>query len=474
MGNILRKFVVIESQSKTYNDIYEDYRLLTIVVDTLANIKISECVDNDTGEITLNPYLSPSNLPSRHKKTDIIIAPDGRVAYPQSLYLVSKLRGEAAVKDTKSIAKALLMFTRYLDSTHYSQFDKNGKEIPPEYLSYKTLSKYEEEGAPWRFAEYLLANCRHANSIGDEGLALSTARTYMSAVIGFYKWMQKYGYITNDENHVLTHFTKVEVVNGVDHHDILAHTKSAMKREYEMSNIMKMFPKRDSTPADKKLKPMTFDHRELFEKYIEQLPAPFPLMFKLIVNVGLRIEEVTHFPAHDIGKDDYSDLDVVPIHITVTKGGEPRTVEIPIELYEELEQYKESKQREINKNKQKKLIDSGKLQSPTDYMFLSNRGKPYTENTLEKHFSSLRTLIQVEDVSWYYRVHDGRATFATHWLWKEHQSRGVDYNFLMDELAELMGHANTSTTQKYVIFMDKRDNQLSVAKRKNNKINGGW
>ncbi|MBA6253141.1 site-specific integrase [Colwellia sp. MB3u-55] len=465
---------MIESHPETYNDIYDDYRLLSIEVDTLANINISECVDNDTGEITLNPYLSPSNLTSRHKKTDIIIAPDGSVAYPQSLYLVSKLRGEAAVKDTKSIAKALLMFTRYLDSTHYSQFDEYGNEIPPEYLTYKTLSKYEEEGAPWLFAEYLLANCRHANSNGDESLALSTARTYMSAVIGFYKWMQKYGYIKNDENHLLTHFTKVEVINGVDQHDMLAHIKSALKREYEMSNIMKMFPKRDSTPADKKLKPMTFDHRELFEKYVDQLPKPFPLMFKLIISTGLRIEEVTHFPAHDIGKDDYSDLDVIPIHITVTKGDKPRTIEIPVELYEELEQYKESKQRERNLIKRNKLIESGAELDSTDYLFISNKGKPYTENTLEKHFSTLRTLIQKVDDSWYYRVHDGRSTFATHWLWKEHQSRGVDYNFLMDELAELMGHASTRTTQKYVFYMDKRDHQLSVAKRKNNKINGGW
>jgi len=148
------------------------------------------------------------------------------------------LRGEAAVKDTKSIAKALLMFTRYLDSTHHPQLDEDDNEIPPEYLNYKTLSKYEEEGAPWRFAEYLLANCRHANPIGDESLALSTARSYTNAVIGFYKWMQKYGYIKNDEKHVLTHFTKVEMVNDVNQHDMLAHTKSAMKREYEMSVVV--------------------------------------------------------------------------------------------------------------------------------------------------------------------------------------------------------------------------------------------
>ena len=66
------------------------------------------------------------------------------VLYPQPLYLVSKLRGEAAIKDTNSIAKALLMFTRYLYSTHYSQFDEDDNEIPPEYLTSNTLSKYEE------------------------------------------------------------------------------------------------------------------------------------------------------------------------------------------------------------------------------------------------------------------------------------------------------------------------------------------
>jgi len=462
---------VIKSQPETY--IYEDYQLLSIEVDTLANIKISEDVANDTGEITLAPYLSPSNRQSWHKRTDIITAPDGSVVYPQSLYLISKLRGEAAVKDTKSIAKALLMFTRFLDSTHYSQFDEDNIEIASEHLTYKTLSKYEEEGAPWRFAEYLLNNCRHANSKGDESLALSTAKTYMGAVIGFYKWMQKYGYIKNDENHVMSHFTKIEVFNGVNQHDMLAHTNSDMKRVYEMSNIMKMFPKTESTPPHKKLKPMTFNHRKLFEKYIEQLPKPFPLMLKLMISSGLRIEELTRFPAHDIGKGDYSDLDVVPVLITVTKFSKPRTVEIPVELYEELEQYKESKQRETSIIKRAKLIESGEELDSTDYLFVSNKGKPYTENTLEKHFSSLRTFIQEMDDSWYYRVHDLRSTYATHWLWKEHQSRCVEYNFLMDELAELMGHASTRITQKYVIFMDKRDHQLSVAKSKNNKINGG-
>jgi len=462
---------VIETQDEIHSEIFDDFRLLLINVDILAKLKLSENLDKDTGEVTLNTDLSPVN---NFKKTNIIIAPDGNVVYPQSLYLVSKLRGLGAVKDTSSIAKALLMFTRYLDSTHHTQLDEDGNEIPAEELTYKTLTKYEEEGAPWSFGEYLLANCRHQNSNGDEALSLNTARTYMGAVLGFYKWMQKFGYLKRDDDHIVSHYTEVEVDTGVYQHDMYAHTKSGTKRVYEMSNILKMFPRRDATPSDKKLKPMTLDQRTLFDKYIDKLPKPFSLMFKLVVDAGLRVTEVTHFPEYDIGDEDYSALDVVPIEITKTKGSKPRTIEVPIALYEELEQYKESEQRDKNLKKREQLIGSGKESDISDYLFLSNKGKQYSENTLEKHFSSLRLLIREADPSWYFRIHDGRSTFATHWLWDERKIRGVDYNVLIGDLAELMGHSCTSITQKYIDFMEKRGNQLSVAVRKNNKMNKGW
>ena len=81
---------------------------------------------------------------------------------------------------------------------------------------------------------------------------------------------------------------------------------------------------------------MHSEHSALFIEYVNSLPKATALIFRLCVEAGLRIDEAIHFPAHDIGKADYRDLDVVPIKITRTKGGKPRTVEIPIELYEEL------------------------------------------------------------------------------------------------------------------------------------------
>ncbi|ANQ17719.1 tyrosine-type recombinase/integrase [Vibrio natriegens] len=466
---------MIETHEEKYSDVYDDYLLLPIEVDTLAKLKISASINTESGEVTNSPYLSPSNLESHLKKTDIIIAPDGTIVYPQSLYLVSKLRGEEAVKDTGSIAKGLLAFTRYLDSTHYSQVDEDGNEISPKYITYKTLSKYEEEGAPWRFATFLLANCNNIEGAnGDEAFSLSTARSYMSAVIGFYKWMQKYGYIKNDDQNVVTHYTTGTVHQELDQHDMLAHTKSNYNRTYETSNIMKRFPKKENTPAHKKLKPIHPEHKALFNEHVNSLPKATSLIFRLCVEAGLRVDEAIHFPAHDIGKADYSDLDAVPIKITRTKFSKPRTVEIPIELYEELEIYKESNARLTNLNKRNEFIQSGEILDTVDYLFISNKGTPYSGNTLETHFSNLRKQIREVDSSWYYRIHDLRSTFATHWLWQESKKRSVNYDFLMEELATLMGHTSTSTTEKYIKFMNKFDEQLRVAMSKNNKINGGW
>ncbi|HCE5202941.1 TPA: site-specific integrase [Vibrio parahaemolyticus] len=466
---------MIETHEEKYSDVYDDYLLLPIEVDTLAKLKISESINTESGEVTSSPYLSPSNLESRLKKTDIIIAPDGTVVYPQSLYLVSKLRGEGKVKDTGSIAKGLLAFTRYLDSTHHYQTDEYGVEIPREYLTYKTLSRYEEEGAPWRFAQFLLANCNNIEGAnGDEAFSLSTARSYMSAVLGFYKWMQKNGYIKNDDQNIVTHYTTGTVHQGLNQHDMLAHTKSGANRTYETSNIMREFPKKENTPAHKKLKPMPPEHKALFNEHVTSLPKATGLIFRLCVEAGLRIDEAIHFPAHDIGNADYSDLDAVPVKITHTKGSKARTVEIPIELYEELEIHKESHAQLKNLNKRNELVQAGSEMDTIEYLFLSNKGEPYSANTLETHFSNFRKQIREVDSSWYYRIHDLRSTFATHWLWEESKERNVSYDYLMDELAVLMGHASTSTTEKYIKFMNKLDDQLKIAMSKNNKINGDW
>ncbi|MEZ9820313.1 tyrosine-type recombinase/integrase [Shewanella sp. 10N.286.45.A1] len=462
-------------QIKT-ESVIDDYRLLEIEVDTLAKLVITCQIHEATSEASLTPTLSPSNLKSRQRKTKIILDPNGAIVYPQSLYLVSRLSGQGKIKDTSSIAKALLAYSRFLDSTHFEQVDINGDVIPPEYLTYKSLTKHEEEGAPWRFAEFLLENTRHRNSEGTEAFALSTAKSYMNSVIGFYKWLQRFGYIKNDQNHVVTNFSRVTLKTDLNstQHDILSHIKSNRPRQIDMSHIMQIFPRADSTPSYKKLKPITIDHLYLFDKYIDDLPQPFSLMFRLAIKTGTRIGELCHFPAQQIGEIDASGLAVVPVQITVTKFNKPRIIEVPINIYEELEVYKFSQKRINNASMRSHLILSENILDSSDKLFLSNKGRTYSEKTLEKHFSTLRQSIREIDSSWYYRIHDLRSTYATNWLRNESKEREVGYDFLMNELASLMGHENTATTEKYVKLMNEVTSQHSAAKRKNNKFNGGW
>jgi integrase len=247
---------------------------------------------------------------------------------------------------------------------------------------------------------------------------------------------------------------------------------------------MQLFPKVESTEPHKKLKPMTIDDEAVFNEYISKLEAPFPLMFRLAKATGLRIYELATFPAEGIGELEPDDLSVVNFPISPengchTKYGKPRTLEIPTEMYNKLEVYFHSDERAMwlkkREEKYKKAVEDG---SPLDEfehepLFMSNRGMVYDRNTLECQFWDLRDEIRIHYPNWYYRPHDLRSTFGTKWLFSNAQYRGVSYDFLMDELADIMGHSSTSTTEKYTKFAKKKDSQIYVAKKKNNRIQKG-
>jgi hypothetical protein len=80
--------------NNTCLEIYDDCWLLPIEVNTLVKLKIIGSTDTESGEVALSATLEPSSLKQFIKKTNIIIGRNGLVVYPQSLYLISKLRGE--------------------------------------------------------------------------------------------------------------------------------------------------------------------------------------------------------------------------------------------------------------------------------------------------------------------------------------------------------------------------------------------
>ncbi|EGQ8307308.1 site-specific integrase [Vibrio parahaemolyticus] len=429
-----------------------EFRLIKTKLNTLN--KIQFVLQEDTSEII--PELATASHDQYIKEVQLILDPDGCLVYPQSLYIMSKLRGRNAVKNTKTHEQAMLLYTRWLNLVG---------------MSYTDLTEYEEEGAPWQFSTFLLENIRKVNPDGsttEAAYSVNTARAYMGVVLNFYSWLINNRYLPLSKDKVVCSFFDVKTNSGQPQHDILAHTNSGRGHYVQTNSILRRFPRTESTSTDKKLKPMTVEDEAIFDQYVNRLEKPFPLMFWLAKATGLRAYELATFPAAKISEFAYEVLEKVQFHISPdngchTKFSKPRTIEIPVDIFSELEAYYYSNERMENLEK---------CELYHEPLFPSNKGRPYATNTLSKQFEKLRELIRTDHPYWYYREHDLRSTFATSWMKNESEKRVVSYDFLIDELADLMGHKNTSTTEKYVNYLNRRKSQLAVAKKKNNLIQG--
>jgi integrase len=100
-------------------------------------------------------------------------------------------------------------------------------------------------------------------------------------------------------------------------------------------------------------------------------------------------------------------------------------------------------------------------------LFVNNNGLPYSKQTIQKYLSEIRTEIRRFLPNWYYRMHDLRSTFATHWLKEQATKRYIVFDLLMQELAAFMGHESTVSTEKYINFMNDLQAKLGFAVKKN-------
>lgn len=422
---------------------------LTCKTDTLSTLAFK--VDESTGEII--SYVRPSGEPEKYTKQFDAIFHDGRPVIPQNLYIMSRLRyrHERELKDTTTLTYALLLYTRWLDR---------------EGLNYDHLSEFQELGAPWLFASYLLENIGN----DDNQYALSTARVYMQYVIAFYSYLHREQIVPQSEEKVACHFYQKICGGSRDpDNDMLAHIKDDHDTIVQVSSIMDRFEKHQEIRAHKKLKPLTPDDKGIFHKYLKMEKKPLPLMFRLAEEAGLRQGEFVTFPTKGLTELVVDGLGFVKYKIgpatngCMTKFSKSRTIEISEDLYNDLISYYYSKDRADNKKGRKFNDDE------FEPLFLSRKGRAYKKKTIEKYFELLRKRIREDHPDWYYRTHDLRSTFATEWLETASRERSVSYRYLLDELKDLMGHKNSATTEKYIEFSEVRNDQLAMAKRKNSQ-----
>jgi integrase len=442
-----------------------DYQNKTVKVESYPKFNIA--IDQDTSEE--KPNVVASKAP-RYKDLTIIVKPDGMPLYPHNLYLHAQL--QKGRDNTRTAAQALMAFERFLAYI--------GK-------SYRSLTENQEESPPWLFADFLIDNLividpETGMPNRETGYAISTARTYISFVIDFYKWLHRENIQQIDSNNKPFEFRWVKLSKkSIDHHDMLAHVSGRKAIMVQTTSLMQRFPKIQSTPAWMKLKPITPTDKDIFFNYLSKEKGAgetLSLMCRLSIASGLRVEELASLPEKNITlpvNGQTVSISIGPANGCDTKFDKQRRIEVPYEIMMELHEYKHSSDRKKYLLKRNIELDQSADQKESDNahgrLFISRSGSAYAPNSIQSFVSKIRKKIQKEYLNWYYRVHDLRSTFAVDWLAEESIKRQVLFDFLLQELSVLMGHESTATTQKYVDLKNARSTQIEHATKKNNVAN---
>lgn len=376
----------------------------------------------------------------------------GRNVIPVNLFIRSKARFSPDPKTLKDYAQALLAFYRYMSIHGLNIYD---------------VSSEKENGVVYKFRDFLLENVKREVDGEIQGIyAPSTASSYVLKVVDFYNFLNASKIVEFSDSFVPFEYkTKsIQKRNSARMNNRkLGHLERGMDQiVVKTTELTKPFGKKQAVAPHKKLTPMTEDDKAIFiEALGDDFSEPKNLMLKLAVESGLRLEEFTTFPESEV-KAPQAEIAKCTIgevrNGCRTKFDKERTIEVHYEVMNELNQYRLSVAR--NNARNRSLV-------PHNCLFVKSDGYPYSTNTLEKHFEEIRLKIRGTHPDWYYTVHDLRATFATHWLYNKHLETGMLFDALMEDLKELMGHADTSATEKYVKYMNTRENWFKFARLQN-------
>lgn len=270
-------------------------------------------------------------------------------------------------------------------------------------------------------------------------IQLSTAATYISHVVGFYKWAGHEGLIQFSEDNKPFEMELVRISN------------SGPLRFINRSFVVNSTDLRIRNPRknlEQQLCPFAEDEVRIFFKIIRSFTAEFLLHQLFQFQCGLRMEEACFFPLDLVFNPTTSDtrfeIEIGP-HVGIpTKYGKIRTIEVPASLMRELYLYSISSRRAA---RQKKQPNSKTL-------LLNQNGLPMTPvNVAQHYFKAKKAYKALTGRALNHRPHDARATYGTYRLASllEHLPP-VD---AMTLVMGWMGHRHESTTWRYLRYLNK-------------------
>lgn len=348
----------------------------------------------------------------------------------------------------------------------------------------------EKEGLAWdQFPPikslkptYRFRNEDLLKSTKNGSLAYSTANTYMSHVVQFYRWAAHEQFFAVTESNKPFEIEFVPIKNN----GMLAHMMP--KFVVQTSDLRIRVPRDAASNQVNSLNPLTREMLHSLSLHLHQEPPETRLIVLLGVQCGLRIEEATGLTLSAINQAIPISNSRTRYQITIgpgngvpTKYNKTRTIEITQALLENLQRYAIGERRlnrldklqariikykkliieeedlvllslGINKNKLELLVAAQHYEP----LFISQTGNPFQPKVVSTRFGEMRKAMLTKGIPFNHRFHDLRCSYATYRLQSLLDS-GIEVTSALDLLMQWMGHNHESTTWKYLRYIKRKD-----------------
>lgn len=305
-----------------------------------------------------------------------------------------------------------------------------------------------EDGVPVWQASLFVARCARRS----RGVTGDTARTYAESLAIWLTYLRNLGRDLSSADEELLARYRAHVMNspredGTTYASATANLRVSVVIQFHIWSQRHGYPSalgrylierdandRSFSPRVIKRSPRVLSEAEI-SSILKVARPQFRLMFRWAVVTGMRRLEVAGLRRSCLpspGATAHLEDGLASIEI-LRKGGRQQTVHVPVSLIEETQWHLIADRPEAKRQH-------------NDFVFISNRGAPYSRATLTAEFGRCAAAIASEAT-----LHHLRHTFACSVLntLQRRAAQGADVNPLKT-LQILLGHANSQTSERYV------------------------
>jgi hypothetical protein len=394
----------------------------------------------------------------------LVLNADGSPWPPACMWLLDRARAKPhKLSSLNPVAQGLRSYKEFLDEfgLQWDDFSAIDKYLRPTYL-FKT----------------------HLQDLINSGtLKHSTASSRMHAVVGFYRFLMESGRLGFRPQNA----PWIDRTIGLEYLDSKGFRQS---KAVTTTDVSIRVPKRDYAWDRRindggKLLPLSRHEQKALVMALKQLGnRDYELMHYAALLTGARIQTVLTLRWGDFATAP-SQINQWPLKVQCGPGtgidtkGDVSEVFLAVQrdLYEWLHTYA------ISVHAKSRRERSHLKQDPTNYLFLSSRGRPHYESkddrnairhsdeplkrssTMGQNLRSFITERVIPEIrktipDFHYQFHDLRATFGINWVdaVMENQDTRQRYLWARDQLRRLMWHKRPTTTDRYIDYRQQIQN----------------